>query len=283
MNAEEKDKKQSFWSTLPGILTGCAGLIGAVAGLITILYTVGVFQPATPSPVAPAALTTQAPFSITDAQAPPTEVTPADVAGLMAYLPFNGGANDASGTGNHGRISGPALASDRYGALNSAFSFDGDNDSIVVPDSFSLDITQQISIAVWVFPTSQKTQEIVRKGSEVNGINAAPYSLALSGTGEIVFSLRPDQEFTQLRKTGYPLSVWLFLVGTYDGTTMKLYVNGVLEGQLGVSGNLNENGSPLLIGTRLNLPADTFQGIIDDVRIYNRALTVEEIGLLYGE
>ena len=64
---------------------------------------------------------------------------------------------------------------------------------------------------------------------------------------------------------------------------MKLYVNGNLESQTLVSGSLNENSSQLLIGTRLNLPADTFQGIIDDVRIYNRALTSEEIELLYSE
>jgi len=300
MKEQEDNKRQPFWNTLPGILTGCAALIGAIAGLVTILYTIGVFQRPTPSPDVPIILTTQAPFTITDVpppttQAPPTESpppitdvpppteSPLPITGLTAHYPFNGGANDLSGKENHGTINGAALTSDRYGLLSSAFSFDGENDSIVIPDSSSLHITQQISIAAWVFPTAQKTQEIVRKGAGVNGPTAAPYSLALSGTGDIVFSLRPNLQFIQVRKTGYPLAVWLFLVGTYDGTTMKLYVNGNLESQTLVSGSLNENSSQLLIGTRLNLPADTFQGIIDDVRIYNRALTSEEIELLYSE
>ncbi len=93
--------------------------------------------------------------------------------------------------------------------------------------------------------------------------------------------MSPDSEFTQVRKQGYDLDQWTFIVGTYDGTTMKLYVNGNLENSETIPGNLNENGSPLLIGTRLNLPADTFAGKLDDISVYNRALAEAEIEQLY--
>jgi hypothetical protein len=201
----------------------------------------------------------------------------------MAYYAFDGNANDRSGNGNHGTVNGAQLTTDRHGNIDGAYSFDGQDDSIRVPDDESLHMTEQISLVASVLPTSQKSQEIVLKGAEVNGPTAAPYSLALSGTGDVVFSLRPDLQFTQLRKTGYPLDEWFFVVGTYDGTTMKLYINGNLENSASISGILNENSSPLLIGTRLNLPADTFHGEIDELRIYDRALSEAEVAALYSE
>jgi hypothetical protein len=215
------------------------------------------------------------------ADPPPTTQEP--LGGLMAHYAFAGNANDQSGNGNHGTVSGAQLATDRHGTIDSAYGFDGQADSIGVPDDESLHVAEQISLVAWVLPLSQKTQEIVRKGAEVNGPTATPYALALSGTGDVVFSLRPDLQFTQLRKTGYPLGEWFFVVGTYDGTTMKLYINGNLENSSAIAGVLNENSSPLLIGTRLNLPADTFHGAIDEVRIYDRALSEAEVAALYTE
>jgi hypothetical protein len=144
-----------------------------------------------------------------------------------------------------------------------------------------LHVTQQITLAAFVLPTAQKTQEIVRKGAEVNGPTRSPYGLALSATGDVIFSLAPNLQFTQVRMAGYPIGNWFFVAGTYDGATMKLYFNGTLQSSVSVSGALNDNFSPLLIGTRLNLPADTFQGSIDDVRIYNRALSEDEIHQLF--
>ena len=212
----------------------------------------------------------------------PNEI-PVNDNGIIAYYPFTGNANDISGKTNHGTVNGAYLTMDRHGNSNSAYGFNGQDDSIQVRHNPSLDITQQISLAAWVYPTSQKTQEIVRKGAGVYGPDAAPYSLSLAGTGEIVFSLRPYLQFAQVRKTDYPLNKWFFVVGTYDGTKMKLYVNGKLENSRPISGILQKNSSPLLIGTRLKLPADTFHGKIDELHIYNRALSEAEIITLYKE
>ena len=200
-----------------------------------------------------------------------------DETDIEASYSFTGNADDESGNGNDGTVDGPTLTTDRSGNEDSAYSFDGLDDKIEVPDSPSLDITEQISVAAWVLASSQKTQEIVRKGTDVNGPAAAPYGLSLSATGDIIFALRPDLDFTQVRRSGYPLDEWFSIVGTYDGTTMRLYVNGQLESTEAITGTLNENDLPLLIGTRLGLASDTFDGKIDDVRIYSRVLSEEEI------
>jgi hypothetical protein len=204
--------------------------------------------------------------------------------GLVALYPFDGNANDLSGNENHGNVEEAILSNDRFGNSDRAYLFDGVDDCIKVSDSPDLNITQQITICAWVAPRSQKTQMIVRKGAGVNGGNAAPYALALSGTGDIIFELRtePELDLIQVRKTGYKTDEWTFVVGTYDGSSINLYVNGTLESSSELTGNLNMNADPLLIGTRLKLPADTFDGAIDEIRIYNRALDISEIENLYN-
>jgi len=172
------------------------------------------------------------------------------------------------------------LTTDRFENANSAYSFDGVDDDIKAAHNSLLNITEQISLAAWIFPTAQKTQIIIRKGAEVA---SPPYILSLSGTGDIVFSLSPNSQFTQARKTGYTLNEWTFVVGTYDGTTMKLYVNGHLETSVSISGSLTTNSSPLQIGTRLNLAADTFSGKLDDLRVFSSALSETEIQSLFNE
>ena len=204
---------------------------------------------------------------------------------LIAFYPFNGNALDESGNGNDGQPqNGASLTTDRFGSADNAYAFDGEDDHIIVPTgSLNLPIAGSLSLAAWVYPESQKTQNIIRKGPVVNGPEAAPFALAMSGTGDIIFELRPNAQLTQVRKTGYSLHNWTYIVGTYDGTTMRLYVNGQLENSMSTTGTLAQEISPLLIGTRLGLPSDTFEGKIDDVRIYNRALTEDEIRQLYEE
>ena len=192
----------------------------------------------------------------------------------IAYFPFNGNANDESGNGIDGTVNEAILTTDRFENANSAFSFDGVDDDISAAHNSLLNITGEISLAAWIFPTAQKTQTIIRKGSSAR---ETPYDFGLSGTGDIVFSLNPNSQFTQARKTGYTLNEWTFVVGTYNGTTMKLYVNGQLETSVSISGSLTTDSLPLLIGTRLNLAANTFSGKLDDLRVFSKALSETEI------
>lgn len=207
-------------------------------------------------------------------------VNPDCAVGLIAYYPFNGNANDESGNGLDGTVDGAELTTDRFGNQNSAYMFNGYDSSINVSPHSLLNIRSQISLIAWIYPTSEKTQYIVRKGS---GTGSVPYGLAMSATGDIIFEATPNGEFTQVRRQGYSLEKWSLIAGTYDGTAMKLYVDGKLESTTTIKGELNEVGAPLLIGTRLKLPADTFQGKLDGIRIYNKALTDKEIAALYED
>lgn len=203
-----------------------------------------------------------------------------NMSGLVAYYPFSGNANDASGNGNNGIVGtdplAPLLTQDRFGAANNAYVFDGVDDYIHVPVSGSLNITGGITLAAWIYPYEQKTQEILCKGPQV----LTPYGLSLSDTGDVIFTLTLAGDTlspTQVRKIGYDLNRWIFVAGTYDGASMKLYVDGVPANTQLEARSMTQNASELLIGTRLNLPADTFNGKLDEIRIYNRALTSDEI------
>ncbi len=208
-----------------------------------------------------------------------TPVPPVDLnLGLMAYYPFSGDASDWSTNGNFGYVNGPYLTYDRQGNPNSAYNFDGQDDSINIPNSLSLNMTGQISLVAWVNPYQQKTQDIIRKGQSAQG---APYSLALSGTGDVIFQLTLNTQPVEVRFPGYSTYQWMLIVATYEGANLSLYVNGVLVANQTVNGAIITDSSELLIGTRLNLPADTFFGDIDEVRIYDRVLSQEEINALY--
>ena len=200
-------------------------------------------------------------------------------ADMVAYYPFNGNAVDESGNGHDGsELNGVALTQDRYGADDSAYEFDGQNDKIAVPDAPGFDITEAITLAAWMMPVEQKTQHIVRKGASAR---TSPYYLATSGTGDLIFTLTLDGRAKQLRKRGYPVGAWSHVVGTYDGATMRLYVNGRLEGSFDIEGTIHEDNNPLLIGTRMGLPADTFAGALDDVMVFDYALDEEAVIELY--
>ena len=197
--------------------------------------------------------------------------------GLVSCWKFDEGTGSTatdSADSNDGIIFGPSWVS---GYVGNALSFNGIDDVVRVADAPNQHITESISIAAWIYPTAKKTQHVLIKGPQVNGDFAYPYALSTSATGDLIFTIRPNGVFTQVRKTGYSLNTWSFVAGTYDGVTMKLYENGVLVNSLAASGNLNESFSPLLIGTRLSLPSSTFEGIIDELSLYERALAPEEI------
>jgi hypothetical protein len=204
--------------------------------------------------------------------------------GLVAYYPFNGNANDESGNELHGTVNtdGTTLTTDRFENERSAYFFSSEGlGDIEVPHSELLNISSQITLVAWIYPEAQKTQDIVRKGPSPRYV---PYGLGLSETGDFIFNATPNGgELTQARYTGYPVDAWSFIAGTYDGTAMRLYVDGELRTTEPLEGALTLNSDALLIGTRLNLPADTFHGTLDEIRIYNRALTNEEIYDLYQQ
>ncbi len=217
--------------------------------------------------------------------------------GLVAFYPFNGNANDESGTGNDGLVHGATLTADRFGNENSAYQFDGQTTYIEVPDSPSLDITGPISLAAWLKADLSQYFRVglidKRPPTEPSG----GYDLIIGDAGSGAFA-----EF-DLVVTNTPLpsihgavisnsyvndNTWHHLAATYDGQTMKVYVDGQLENQNQHTKGYVENDVPMLLGKfdygyndgHGNKP-NILNGAMDEIRVYNCALSAEEVEALY--
>ena len=197
--------------------------------------------------------------------------------GLVAYYPFNGNANDESGNGNNGTVDGATLTTDRNGNADSAYDFDGSS-LIRVPDSDSLDLEedQPATFSVWVNVAVQNAGHIFGKriGDTTN------YMLDLTVSGRPYFRGSP---FNSGILGDDPLATnqWIHIACTWDGITCKLYV----DGELSKEGNQSPTGDPdnndFVIGATGNGHATKFRGKIDELRIYNRGLSSEEVSELY--
>jgi hypothetical protein len=208
------------------------------------------------------------------------------VNGLVGWYPFTGSANDFSGYGNHGTVSGATLTNDRFGATNKAYLFDGVNDFIKINPSPSLDIKHGLTLAAWfkadAANLSGQTQ-ITWRGDPQGGYD--PYSLCFTNNGYFGFrrDVSPGNTMNQILSpaTAVNLNVWHHLAGTYDSATgvMKLYLDGVLKTQQTLPGTATYPTSTFwnMIGGVDNGYGQNFKGILDDVRIYRRALSVNEI------
>ncbi len=212
--------------------------------------------------------------------------------GLMAWYKFNGNAGDSSGNGNHGTVNGATLTIDRFGNSNCAYQFNGSNNYIEIPKSVSIEPTTSISICVWIkedVNTNQWIPILDKRWSttidpwssyalySTNSNTPTPFSNkyfngfsnGVSGTGKNCISSTSPQTIK-----------WVFLASTYDGSNMKLYVNGVLESIVSMSGNLGYSFMDLYIGNNSE-GSQWFKGAIDDITIHNRALSACEIKKMY--
>jgi hypothetical protein len=170
----------------------------------------------------------------------------------------------------------------RPGILNSSLKFSGNNSVLTIPHRPELNLSSPMSVSVWVYPERQKQQHIITKGPVTNGRDASPYSILLTASGDLVFSLNTSEGFTQLRSVGYEPKRWYYLVGTYDGATVKFYLNGKKTTSLPVNGRLSDNPLPILIGAGREGNGH-FEGRIDEVKLYNRVLGSEEVKKNYRQ
>ena len=190
--------------------------------------------------------------------------------------------NENSGTivydsedGNDGTIYG---ASWTEGISGSALKFDGKNDYVSIPDADNLDITQSLSIMAWAKTEKNVTAKVVQKG-DWDG-----YNIGLDKWKGWKGSIRMTNNTSHGLKWGEGrplLNEWYHIALTYDGSQMKLYVNGQEKSSKAVAGELKVNSRPVSFGSD-NGAQKFFKGTIDDVRIYSQALTAEEIQAIYN-
>jgi hypothetical protein len=202
---------------------------------------------------------------------------PPQPAGLVASYNFDAGTGttlaDLSGNANTGTITGATWnAAGKYG---SALSFNGTSNYVQVPDSNSLDVTTGMTLEAWVNPAALGT--------------AWRTVLFKTQTGGMVYSLYANQDNTrpigqvnigsEINATGTAalgLNAWTHLALTFDGSALRLYVNGTLTTTTAIVGSIPVSTGVLRMGGN-SIWGEWFSGKIDDVRIYNRALSASEI------
>ncbi len=198
-------------------------------------------------------------------------------AGLVGAYDFEEASGsavvDASGQGNRGAISGATrITQGRYGK---ALAFDGVNDWVTVNDAPSLDLTSGMTLEAWVYPTMDMTDwaTVIQK-EQKDGVSY--YLSANSDTYQPATGLSVAEE--QILRGGPWLfaNQWTHLAATYDGAIQRLYVNGTQVAQRAQAGPIQASSSPLRLGGN-SVYDEYFQGRIDEVRIYNRALSAQAI------
>lgn len=196
--------------------------------------------------------------------------------GLVAAYGFEEASGttviDNSGNGNNGSVKEAVrVTSGRYG---SALDFDGVNDWVTVNDSASLDLSDGMTIEAWIYPQSQNNdwQTIVMKETSNNAV----YYLDSSNKKNLPEIAFNDGSWHVLKSTALPLNQWTHLVGTYDGQYQRLYANGVEVANRPQTGLIPASNGVLRIGGS-GLWGEYFNGKIDELRIYNRALTATEV------
>jgi hypothetical protein len=196
--------------------------------------------------------------------------------GLAGWWAMDGNGNDQSGQSNHGTLVGSAS----YGAgrISSALLLASSGARLSVADSSSLDISGSITLAAWIRPNSQGTQYVLAKKDKgaVDG-----YEISLSNQGRVFVRFNEDTSGNTYRvdsSTKYPTNgqTWIHVAATYDGSTIRIYINGQLEGTKSANFQIGVNSLPLEIGSGYN-GYRSMTGAIDDVRIYTRALSGTEI------
>jgi gliding motility-associated-like protein len=206
--------------------------------------------------------------------------------GIVAFWPFSGNANDVSGNGNNGTVNGATLTTDRFGAGSSAYYFS----NTAAPNAYiqanvntaSINTSGAMTLSFWVY----------RVGNGYSGARLMEFGSCATCAGQILVGwgnglttmtfrhYLTATDFTTYNFSGLADNTWYNIVYTNDGTTAKYYLNGVL---------VNSVASPdpaQLLGNvafgRMNHPAnDAFNGNLDDIGIWNRALTPCEISNLY--
>lgn len=200
-------------------------------------------------------------------------------ANLVAWYGFNGNSNDESGLSNNGNVSGAILTTDRFNSSNSAYSFDGIDDYIQVNTIFDY---EERTVSCWF----RATDLIGNGASSRNFLTIDSDALLFGGVTfkitDSVMYIFGGGESTPFQDS-VDANIWHHIVTVRDSVNINYYFNGnhvgtSLSGSIGSSNNPNPN---LVIGSGRVLTAQNFEGDVDDVGIWNRALTECEINNLH--
>ncbi len=202
--------------------------------------------------------------------------------GLVAHYPFNGNAYDESGNGNHGTVYGATLTPDRFGNPNSAYHFSGSGQYIEVLPSSSLNTYEMDSFSASMWGRLNNLDDfntfinISRKDIEIN------YDIRLQNNGKLSFNNFGGGIFLNDPQTAI-IDNWyhIVIVLNYSENSAFLYINGqLIDSDIG---NITKPNNPYYTIGKATRWSYYFNGDLDDISIYNRVLSEEEILSLYEE
>ena len=220
--------------------------------------------------------------------------------GLIGWWPFTGNAQDLSGNGHHGTVTGATLTTDRFGAASNAYNFDG-NDWITLDNLPQINGLNAITISVWVKSSGFNQNQSCNMGCR-------QFYFSRGANGQNGFYIQTDQNiganvsnFTgsingsfntpqggwagSNVSTPIPHSTWHHVVLVYNGSTIRLFLNGVQQSSNSYTTNVQSSNSLAYFGRMDPIePVYTYftVGKIDDAGIWDRALTNQEISQLYN-
>ncbi|UVS81642.1 LamG-like jellyroll fold domain-containing protein [Actinokineospora sp. UTMC 2448] len=193
---------------------------------------------------------------------------------LVAAYAFDEGAGgsltDRSGHGHTGTLSGPAWAAGRHGG---GLSFDGVDDWVTVADTAALDLTDRMTLSAWLRPASASGWRTAVMKERQGGLAYALYGAGLDRPSGY---LSIGNDVTATGPSALPVGSWSHVAFTYDGAAMRLYVNGNLVATVAQTGSAAVSAAALRLGGN-SVWGEYFAGVMDDVRVYNRALSAAEI------
>lgn len=212
--------------------------------------------------------------------------------GLVGFWPFCGNANDESGNGNDGNVNGAILTADRFGNPNGAFHFDGISNSIDVPHSPSLNFenSNSYSISYWINPevlSNNQAQVIVMKQDGV-GFSQDGWNSFIEPTSTMNFYVRNglDTPYSGCNHGVVVEGQFQHVIQVFEYDSVRTYINGLQVGVEPSNGAVvGDNANTLYFGKAwwgLDYPNTRgYNGVLDDVGIWNRALTPQEVSSLY--
>ena len=195
---------------------------------------------------------------------------------------------DRSGYGNHGVLTNMDPGTDWVpsgGKL--ALDFDGTNDYVDILDSPSLNPTKQITICCWYYSRGLPSSSfpfnycLLAKSTSVNAQPYPAFDIRGSSSSTLECSIAIGVTSRQVSLGAIDANTWTFIAATYNGAVLAGYRNGVLVQSSSQSGDIGTTTVPLRFGDNPGFSPRFYNGQLDDVRIYNRALTASEISLLY--
>jgi len=212
--------------------------------------------------------------------------------GLIAYYPFDGDVEDHSDNDNTGEASNIRFSSDRHGNEDGALRLNGERAFIEVPNAESLNIQEEVTISFWLFYEPQATgtwYTVLEKTGPADG--HARYGFWII-RDLVEFCIEPASNAPRVgpqscldSTTSLREDDWNHVVGIYNGQDLRIVLNGEAAGILeGKPDGISVSDAPLYIGTDLFARSPLFtRAALDEVRIYDRALSDEEVQALFED